>query len=200
MRPLQSRFWSRSRNGGGLAPAIVAQLIGPSVEMRVERAGAKEKGITGGDIIRHFIHHFSTSPPFLKLFDRKFSIAMASLKRGVSNIGKNAAFGTPEEEIARILKFKTNYYVCLKVNIQRDWGLASHSHRISSRHPMPSYHPLSPLPSLANRSSPTPMPPRSAPTTSNSPARFTPTRTLATPMPPPPLPCSTRPRTPWTTP
>jgi hypothetical protein len=38
-----------------------------------------------------------------------------SLKRGVSNVGKAASFGTPDDEIARILKHKQNYYICLKV-------------------------------------------------------------------------------------
>jgi hypothetical protein len=39
----------------------------------------------------------------------------ATLKRAVSNVGKAAAFGTPDEEVARILKHKQNYYICLKV-------------------------------------------------------------------------------------
>lgn len=41
------------------------------------------------------------------------------LRRGVSNVGKAAVFGTPEEEVARILAHKQNYYVCLKVGHTR---------------------------------------------------------------------------------
>ncbi|KAG7667043.1 hypothetical protein NADE_003165 [Nannochloris sp. 'desiccata'] len=39
----------------------------------------------------------------------------SSLKRGVSNVGKAASFSTPDEEVARIIKNKQNYYICLKV-------------------------------------------------------------------------------------
>lgn len=37
------------------------------------------------------------------------------MRRGVSNVGKAAEFGTPEEEVARIIAHKQNYYICLKV-------------------------------------------------------------------------------------
>jgi len=37
------------------------------------------------------------------------------LRRMVSEVGKAAKFGTPEEEITRILAHKTNYYIVLKV-------------------------------------------------------------------------------------
>lgn len=36
-------------------------------------------------------------------------------KRNVSNVGKNAIFGSPDEEVARIIAHKENYYICLKV-------------------------------------------------------------------------------------
>lgn len=39
----------------------------------------------------------------------------ANLRRGVSNIGKAATFATPDEEVARIISHKQNYYICLKV-------------------------------------------------------------------------------------
>lgn len=39
------------------------------------------------------------------------------MERAVSKIGREATFGTPEEEVQRILSHKTNYYVCLKVTV-----------------------------------------------------------------------------------
>ena len=38
------------------------------------------------------------------------------MERAVSNVGRAAAFGTPEEEVARIVAHQTNYYICLKVS------------------------------------------------------------------------------------
>ena len=38
-----------------------------------------------------------------------------SMRRAVSQVGKAAVFGTPDEEVTRILAHKQNYYICLKV-------------------------------------------------------------------------------------
>jgi hypothetical protein len=42
------------------------------------------------------------------------------MERAVSKIGREATFGTPEQEVERILAHKTNYYVCLKVTVSSD--------------------------------------------------------------------------------
>jgi hypothetical protein len=42
------------------------------------------------------------------------------LTKHVSMIGREATFGTAEEEVTRILNHKTNYYVVLKVTVQSD--------------------------------------------------------------------------------
>ena len=53
--------------------------------------------------------------------------ASPNLRRGVSNIGKEATFGTSDEEVARILAHKQNYYICLKVSKTNIEFLLDHS-------------------------------------------------------------------------
>ena len=51
------------------------------------------------------------------------------MRRAVSNVGREAVFGTPEEEIDRIIKHKMNYYIVLKVLKDSDPSEIKLNHR-----------------------------------------------------------------------
>jgi hypothetical protein len=53
------------------------------------------------------------------------------MKRAVSNVGKAAKFGTPDEEVARIMKNKQNYYICLKVRSMSNSALKMRTSSLS---------------------------------------------------------------------
>lgn len=56
-------------------------------------------------------------------------MASRNIGRGVSNVGREALFGTSEEEIERILKNEKNYYVVLKVLKDSDPSEIKINHR-----------------------------------------------------------------------
>ena len=56
-------------------------------------------------------------------------MATPQMARAVSNIGKAAVFGTSEEEITRIIAYKQNYYIVLKVLKDTDQAEIRQNHK-----------------------------------------------------------------------
>mmetsp|Transcript_7612 Transcript_7612/g.15262 ORF Transcript_7612/g.15262 Transcript_7612/m.15262 type:complete len:215 (-) Transcript_7612:62-706(-) len=65
------------------------------------------------------------------------------MQRSVSQVGRDAVFKTPQEEVERIVAHKTNYYICLKVTQDADESEIKHNYLRLSRlvHPDKCNHP-----------------------------------------------------------